>query len=92
MNHHARNVPRQQLGALNPRETSESLTARDIGKKYLDGVVSVLTDDTSGTGFFIGSTGYLLTSAHVVDGADSVEVVYNSKPGAERLRSAQSTR
>ena len=79
----AKIVPRQQLGALDPRETSESLTARDIGKKYLDGVVSILTDDSSGTGFFIGSTGYLLTSAHVVEGADSVKVVYNSTPGAK---------
>jgi S1-C subfamily serine protease len=78
----AKTVPRQQLGALNPRETSEPLTAREIGKQYLDGVVSILTDDSSGTGFFIGSTGYLLTSAHVVDGADSIEVVHNSKPGA----------
>lgn len=78
-----RKVPRTQLAALDPLRTRESLTARDIGQKYLDAVVSVLTDNTSGTGFFIGSTGYLLTSAHIVEDADSVEVVYNSKPGAK---------
>ncbi len=81
----AKTVPRPQLEALNPHDAKSTFTARDIGKKYLDAVVSVLTDVTSGTGFFIGSTGYVLTSAHVVDAADSIEVVYNSTPGAEEF-------
>lgn len=79
-------VPREELHGLRPPNKTDPITAKEIGRRYLDAVVLVLTEDSSGSGFFIGKTGYLLTSAHVVEGAADHElrVVYNSKPGGEK--------
>ena len=57
-----------------------SLKPRDIAKKCLDSVVSITTEDGSGSGFLIDSRGFLLTSAHVVRDVESLKVIYNSRP------------
>ncbi|MEZ5943612.1 MAG: trypsin-like peptidase domain-containing protein [Planctomycetaceae bacterium] len=74
-------VPENELDAIVTMDLGEMLSAKEIGRRYLDAVVLILTEDGSGTGFFIGKTGYLLTAEHVVTGVNELEVVYNFKSG-----------
>lgn len=81
------NVPKpkiaaNELEALSVKSAKETLTPKDIGKRYLDAVVVVQGEDSSGTGFVIGKQGYILTCAHVVPEFGETEVLYNiSKAG-----------
>jgi serine protease Do len=43
------------------------LSKKDIASKFMDSVVVVGSINGYGTGFFIGSNGYILTSAHCVN-------------------------
>lgn len=49
---------------------------KDVAAAYADAVVVVQQADGSGTGFFIGSKGWILTCAHVVEGAGKVTVTH----------------
>lgn len=65
---------------LHADHSSYTLKPNEIAKKYLDSVVSITTEDGSGSGFLIDSRGFLLTSAHVVRDVESLKVIYNSRP------------
>jgi WD40 repeat protein len=76
-------VPERALDGLFVKLPDSSLTAKEIGRRYLDAVVSVVTENGTGSGFFIGKSGYLLTSAHVVEDSENIKVIYNGRPGKE---------
>ncbi|MCA8993962.1 MAG: trypsin-like peptidase domain-containing protein [Planctomycetaceae bacterium] len=57
------------------------MSSNEIGRRYLDAVVLMLTQDSVGTGILIGNSGYILTAEHVVAGATELEIVYNFKVG-----------
>jgi hypothetical protein len=82
-------VRRGELQALNRAGRQQTLTPKDIGQKYMDSVVLVLTDSGSGTGFVVGDTGYLLTAAHVVDTGGNIRVVYHSTADSGEFKSDQ---
>lgn len=71
-------IPAADLQALESVGKAEPITAKEIGKRYLDAVVVVSSEESSGTGFVIGKEGYILTCAHVLPRDDQrVEVHYN---------------
>ncbi|MBA4016987.1 MAG: hypothetical protein C0483_07370 [Pirellula sp.] len=55
-----------------------SMRAAEIAKRYSDGVVIVRGGDGTGTGFVVGSSGYILTCAHCVSRLTPTTVVYRS--------------
>ncbi len=79
----------RELDALYVKPRNATLTAKEIGRRYLDAVVSIVAEDGFGSGFFIGKSGYLLTSAHVIDGSDEITVIYNGQPGGKEFVKTQ---
>lgn len=76
-----------EFDALKAAATSGELTPKEIGQRYMDSVVVVRGEGTSGTGFVIGKKGYVLTCAHVLPDSGETEVAYSGgggKGGAER--------
>ena len=76
-------IPRAATGAgvtveLRP-DTGETLTYTQIYDKNLPSMVSIQAEDaksySTGTGVVLTSDGYIITNAHVVAGADKVQVV-----------------
>jgi serine protease Do len=77
-------VPVAELhGLYPPPEPPNELSPKEIGKRFLYAVVSIVTDRGSGSGFFIGKSGYLLTSAHVVEDAEKINVIHNRDVGQQ---------
>ena len=75
-------IPRAETGAgvtveLRP-DTGEALTYTQIYDKNLPSMVSIQAEDaktySTGTGVVLTSDGYIITNAHVVAGADKVQV------------------
>lgn len=82
-------VPAKDLEALQPG-TRKPLTTKDIGREFMGSVVVIQTDEGSGTGFVVGSSGYVLTCAHVVGDAMTVDVITPPMDGGpERKRSGR---
>ncbi len=52
-----------------------------IADSYMDAVVVIRSGDRSGTGFFVGSSGYILTSAHILHPFENPKVTYRAKQG-----------
>ncbi len=76
-------IPRAATGAgvtveLRP-DTGETLTYTQIYDKNLPSMVSIQAEDaksySTGTGVVLTADGYIITNAHVVAGADKVQVV-----------------
>lgn len=74
-------IPLNQIHALQRTARAPTLTPKEIGKRYLDSVVSILTKSGGGSGFFVSKSGYLVTSAHVVGNADKAKIIHNANPG-----------
>jgi S1-C subfamily serine protease len=73
-------VPLGEFQALqSPPAEPIPLTAKEIGRRFLPAVVSVHAGNSIGSGFFVGSSGYLLTNAHVVEEEGSIEVVITAE-------------
>lgn len=73
-------VRKPAVAALAARPSpSPTVPRAEMVKTALDAVVTIETASGSGSGFFISSTGDLITNAHVVDGADRIRVRTSSK-------------
>ena len=53
---------------------TEGMTPAQIYQQNVDAVVSIRTNVSSGTGFFISSDGYVVSNYHVVEGATTIQV------------------
>ena len=73
-------VPLAEIDALGG-DRGHAMSAKEIGHLFTDSVVIVETGGSSGTGFVVGKTGYLLTCAHCVRQAGSVSASYRSRSG-----------
>jgi serine protease Do len=70
-------VPLKKIDALQGGK-GRPMTPKEIGGWFSESVVVVQSGDASGSGFIVGSDGYVLTCAHCVDAAESIEVTYRS--------------
>ena len=57
--------------------TPAALSIADVVAKVRAGVVLILGNATSGSGFVVDPTGYILTNEHVVAGQSELEVVFD---------------
>ena len=48
-----------------------------LAKKVLPSLVRITTDKYAGSGFFVSSTGDILTNYHVIEGARKITVLYS---------------
>jgi len=60
----------------------KTLSNSEIVQGLKDSVVYIETSDGSGSGFIIESTGYILTNAHVVQGANSANIIFSNNSNA----------
>ena len=61
------------------RPTPTALSRVGMLEQALSGVVTISTDQGSGSGFFVGNKGQVVTNAHVVEGATRIIVRTRSK-------------
>lgn len=73
----ARRVPLARFDALRGG-LSTTLRSSDISKRSSNSIVVVKSKEGSGTGFVVGSSGYILTCAHCVSRFTPTVVVYRS--------------
>ena len=66
-----------EISALKTPGKIATITPKEIGRKYLDACVTIKTNEGAGSGFFISESGYVLTSAHVVEDARKIMVIHN---------------
>lgn len=59
------------------RTTAYAMTEKEIYEQYANTVVKIITDQGTGTGFFINDMGTVVTCAHVIKGAKQIKVKYN---------------
>jgi S1-C subfamily serine protease len=68
----------------------KAMATRDIGHWFMDSVVVIRGEDTAGTGFFVGSHGYLVTCAHCVPHGGKTTISYReTKDGQTQTRTAE---
>jgi len=64
-----------------PDSDTAMMTIPDIFQKVSPSVVMILAGDDSamalGTGIVMSSDGYIITNAHIIDGADDIQIVMN---------------
>jgi serine protease Do len=68
---------------LRGRAASRVVSPKEIAHHFNDAVVVVATDEGSGTGFVIGSSGYILTCAHVLPRFGEPQVKYLLRSGTQ---------
>ena len=71
-------VPASKLNSLELKAAKVSATPLEIGRDFMKSVVVVKTSTSSGSGFIVGDSGYVLTCAHVVGNGDQLSVAYHS--------------
>lgn len=64
-----------QIPTLVPQKNATALDTRTLVRNVQPAIVSLFTPLNTGTGFFISKDGILITSEHVVHGAEDVVVV-----------------
>lgn len=72
-----RAIDAAEFDALKTMSLPVGLTAKEIGRRYMDAVVLVKSDKGIGTGFVIGRHGYVLTCAHVLPVDGEVSVIHS---------------
>jgi serine protease Do len=75
-------VPLARLDALKGGH-GEPMTTKDIARRFSDAVVVIQTEEGSGSGFVVGSEGYILTCAHCVADQAEVQVSYRLREGEQ---------
>jgi S1-C subfamily serine protease len=70
---------------------SKPTTSAQIAADYSDSVVIVRTENSTGTGFFVGSSGLVLTCAHCVSPMDAVKVVYHPQGKSDEKNTTEAT-
>ena len=55
-----------ELETLGARPRAQEMEAKEIARSFKSSVVVLESKNGSGTGFFVGSNGYVLTCAHVL--------------------------
>ncbi len=73
-------VPLVKLDTFGGGE-GKAMTARDVGRWFTDSVVVIRNSDSSGTGFVVGSEGYVVTCAHCVPEHGKISVAYRRRTG-----------
>lgn len=81
-------APLQALEAIVGAKGNKKLTSREIGRQYMDSVVLVSSISGNGSGFVIGSEGYILTCAHVLPRFGDAVVTYRRRQG-EKVETRQ---
>ena len=61
------------------------MTAKDIGREFMNSVVLVQSDSGSGSGFVVGSEGYVVTCEHCVPPRGEVRVSYRTPVAGQPL-------
>ena len=79
----AAKVREKDIEALLPAGQGTKLSSREIGRKYLDSVVLIQSEEESGTGVVVGGGGYILTCQHVVGDSNRLKVSYRLTMGAD---------
>jgi serine protease Do len=74
------NVPPNEIEALGGARLAP-MDAKEIGRQFMDAVVVIRSEGGSGTGFVVGSKGYVLTCAHVVPMLGDLTVSYRKREG-----------
>ena len=75
-------VPLAEIHALNG-DRGREMSPKEIGRKFNDAVVIVQNGPSSGTGFVVGASGYVLTCAHCVGKDGRIVVSYRSSNGSD---------
>jgi S1-C subfamily serine protease len=70
---------------------SKPATSAQIAADYSDSVVIVRTENSTGTGFFVGTSGLVLTCAHCVSPMDAVKVVYHPQGKSDEKNTTEAT-
>ena len=71
-------VPLADLDGLRAAST-EAMDARAIARAFMSSVVIIKSDKGGGTGFVVGSKGYVLTCAHVLPILGDPEITYRAE-------------
>jgi serine protease Do len=67
-------LPANHLPQGNPlRDTNEAI--QELVERVSQSVVQVVADESIGSGVVVGSPGFIMTNAHVIEGANRIEVV-----------------
>ncbi len=69
----------------------EAMSAAEITGNFTDAVVIVRSGKSTGTGFFVGSSGLILTCAHCVSPLESVEIVYHPPGKPDEKETVEAT-
>ena len=85
-----RSLPLKELTALSGGLPTASTPAA-IAASYSDAVVIVRSGASSGTGFVVGASGYILTCAHCVSPLETVEVVYHPEGKPDEKETVEAT-
>lgn len=64
------------IPAIDFLKTSAKLSQNEDIASFKKSVVTIMTDNSKGTGFSISSDGLILTNNHVISGKDSISVVF----------------
>ena len=70
---------------------SKPVTSAQIAADYSDAVVIVRTGNSTGTGFFVGTSGLVLTAAHCVSPMDAVQVIYHPQGKSDEKNTTEAT-
>jgi S1-C subfamily serine protease len=70
---------------------SKPATPAEIAAEFSDSVAIVRSGESTGTGFFVGTSGLVLTAAHCVSPMDSVQVIYHSQGKADEKNTADAS-
>ena len=73
-----RTTPTRTPTVARPATPSANLSIPDLVERVRAGVVLVLTNSGSGSGFIVDSQGHILTNEHVIDGSSRVTVVLDN--------------